>query len=169
MITERRREPDWAKGLLAGVAGGLLASFLMEQFQSLWSKAAQELKPDKSDRTSKSEPATVKAAEAISQTLTQQKIPEQKTPVATMHYAMGRLQAQFTAWRRKSLRWPPSVRDWCSAPASGWPLITRSCRHLALPSRPCKHRFQLTSTRSLLISPIDCQTTSGAIPFYAVA
>ena len=33
-------EPDFVKGLVAGVAAGLLASLVMEQFQFAWSKAA---------------------------------------------------------------------------------------------------------------------------------
>lgn len=36
-------EIDLLKGLLAGVAGGLLASFLMEQFQAAWSAVAAAL------------------------------------------------------------------------------------------------------------------------------
>jgi hypothetical protein len=46
MITNRQRTdgPDILKGLIAGVAGGLLASLVMEQFHALWSKAAEEIK-----------------------------------------------------------------------------------------------------------------------------
>jgi hypothetical protein len=42
MITNPQRTdaPDILKGLIAGVAGGLLAS-LVAQFQALWSKAAE--------------------------------------------------------------------------------------------------------------------------------
>ena len=46
MITNppRTGAPDILKGLIAGVAGGLLASLVMEQFQALWSKVAEEIK-----------------------------------------------------------------------------------------------------------------------------
>jgi len=46
MITNppRTDAPDILKGLIAGVAGGLLASLVMEQFQALWSKVAEEIK-----------------------------------------------------------------------------------------------------------------------------
>ena len=39
LLYEDRSEVDLVKGLVAGVAGGLLASFLMEQFQAAWSAA----------------------------------------------------------------------------------------------------------------------------------
>ncbi len=93
------READFAKGLFAGIAGGLFASFLMEQFQELWSKAAEELKPEKDegkarteeDSSEQEEPATVKAAQAISEGVAREKIPEDKKAVAgeAVHYAMG--------------------------------------------------------------------------------
>lgn len=87
------RETDIAKGLVAGIAGGLLASFLMEQFQALWSKAAEELKPSegKHNADAKEEPATVKVAQAISESLTSERISEDKKPLAgeAVHYAMG--------------------------------------------------------------------------------
>jgi hypothetical protein len=54
-------ETDIIKGLLAGVAGGLLASFLMEQFQAAWSAASQAMAPSKK-RGGTADPATVKAA-----------------------------------------------------------------------------------------------------------
>lgn len=86
-------EPDFTKGLVAGIAGGLLASFLMEQFQALWSRAAEELKAsdDKQTSSAQNEPATVKVAQAITEGLTHKKISEAKKPIAgeAVHYAMG--------------------------------------------------------------------------------
>lgn len=87
------REPDFAKGLCAGIVGGLLASFLMEQFQALWSKAAEELRPSDNARESgkEEEPANVKTAQAISEGLIGKPIPERNEATAgeTVHYAMG--------------------------------------------------------------------------------
>lgn len=80
------------KGIVAGVAGGLLASFLMEQFQAAWSKISQELNPQPPQKSeSKSEPATVQTASAIYGAVAQRKIPEDKKPLAaeSVHYAMG--------------------------------------------------------------------------------
>ena len=89
----RTQEPDFAKGLFAGIAAGLLASFLMEQFQALWSKAARELNPTKGAEKSgaQEEPATVKVAQAVSEGLTHKKIPASKKAFAgeAVHYTMG--------------------------------------------------------------------------------
>lgn len=85
-------DADFVKGLLAGMAGGLLASLVMEQFQAAWTKvgeAIEKQKPKKGGR--KSQPATVKAAESISQNVLGRKIPKSKKKLAgeALHYAMG--------------------------------------------------------------------------------
>jgi hypothetical protein len=88
-------ETDILKGLLAGVAGGLLASFLMEQFQAAWSavSAAMQDSGEKKERGAgkKSQPATVKAANVISKKITGRKVPKDYRPAAgeVVHYAMG--------------------------------------------------------------------------------
>jgi len=86
-------DPDFVKGLFAGIAGGLLASLLMEQFQALWNKAAVELNPTKDEETSSApeESSTIKVAQAISERFTHKRIPADKKVVAseTVHYAMG--------------------------------------------------------------------------------
>ena len=86
-----REQTDLAKGLVAGIAGGLLASFLMEQFQSLWTSTARHLDLQHDDSESKEDPATVKAAQAISTTVAHRKIGRKNKPAAgeIMHYAMG--------------------------------------------------------------------------------
>jgi hypothetical protein len=84
-------ETDILKGLLAGVAGGLLASFLMEQFQAAWSAALEAKSPSKKRGGRKADPATVKAANAISEKVTGRKIPASYKPAAgeAIHYGMG--------------------------------------------------------------------------------
>jgi hypothetical protein len=52
------REIDLMKALVAGVAGGLLASFLMEQFQAAWSAATTAMSGSKKRGGRKSDPAT---------------------------------------------------------------------------------------------------------------
>src|SRR5690349_10028371 len=60
------------KGLAAGAIGGIVASWVMDEFQSAWMKVSTsreaqngsaEKKKDESD-----EPATIKAAEKVSET-----------------------------------------------------------------------------------------------------
>jgi putative membrane protein len=85
---------DLFKGLLAGVAGGLLASFLMEQFQAAWSAAAAAMKsPEEKGHSAgkKSVPATVKAANAISRKIVGHKVPKNYRLAAgeAVHYGMG--------------------------------------------------------------------------------
>jgi len=88
-------EMDILKGLLAGVAGGLLASFLMEQFQAAWSAAAEAIKSsdEQKERASqkKSEPATVKTADAISKKVLGRGVPKEYKATAgeAVHYGMG--------------------------------------------------------------------------------
>lgn len=82
---------DLMKGMLAGVAGGLLASFLMEQFQAAWSAAAESFSPSKKSRGRPADPTTVKAANLISQKVAGRKVPPDYKPLAgeAVHYAMG--------------------------------------------------------------------------------
>jgi len=77
------------KGLVAGVASGLIASFAMEQFQGLWSLVSKKLQDPKPGRPAK--PATVKAADAIAQRVVGHKVRKkhQKLAGEAMHYAMG--------------------------------------------------------------------------------
>ena len=84
-------ETDLVKGLLAGVAGGLLASFLMEQFQALWSAAAEATQSAKKRGGRKPDPATVKAANLIAEKVAGRKVPADYKPLAgaAMHYGMG--------------------------------------------------------------------------------
>lgn len=66
---------------LAGLAGGLLASFVMERFQALWPS------PGGSD----DDPATVKAADAISREVAGRPLPDSAKALAgeSVHYAFG--------------------------------------------------------------------------------
>jgi putative membrane protein len=85
-------EIDLMKGLLAGVAGGLLASFLMEQFQSAWNAASDAMRSSNNKRSGrKPDPATVRAANVISERITGRKLPRDYKSVAgeAMHYGMG--------------------------------------------------------------------------------
>jgi uncharacterized membrane protein YagU involved in acid resistance len=85
------------KGVVAGVVSGVVASFVMEQFQAGWSKASEALKSDEekeqenSGAGNESEPATVKVAQAISRRVTGHDIPDERKEMAAecVHYGMG--------------------------------------------------------------------------------
>lgn len=95
LFYERESAIDLGKGLLAGVAGGLLASFLMEQFQAGWSAAAEAIHPSKKQPGRKADPATVKAANAVAQKIAGRKVPAAYKPAAgeAVHYGMGAVSA----------------------------------------------------------------------------
>lgn len=81
------RDHDAFKGALAGAAAGLVASYVMEQAQALWSKAQGEPASGGGD----DEPSTVKAADKVSQAATGNAIAPNKREAAgeAVHYTTG--------------------------------------------------------------------------------
>ena len=81
------------KGAVAGIIGGLIASFVMDEFQQLVTKVAKEtgLADDKGSKKGEDEPSTVKAAEAVSEAVFDHKLTNsEKEPAgAAVHYAIG--------------------------------------------------------------------------------
>jgi uncharacterized protein DUF1440 len=105
---DNRDESDVWKGIAAGLIGGLTASWVMNQFQAVWSKAAKSFeKPNGAQTIQSSErrtapqaseeneenqdDATVKAARAISEGVFGRELREheKKTAGAAVHYAFG--------------------------------------------------------------------------------
>ena len=80
---------DVVKGAVAGLVGGLVASFVMSQFQVLLSALSEEEKKPKKKK--EDEPANVKTAEAISENVFEHKLKKsEKEPAGeAVHYAMG--------------------------------------------------------------------------------
>ena len=98
MIRERRGERDVLKGVVAGLVGGLVASWTMDQFQALWTKVAESVEPSQGSSSSKQESkggeqddATVKAASAISEGVFDHKLTKSEKRIAgpAVHYAFG--------------------------------------------------------------------------------
>lgn len=104
----RDHEPNIWKGMVAGLAGGLVASWTMNQFQAAWTRiaegadkphGAQSMKPsdgsqgEQGQDSQDDENATVKAAEAISEAVFDHELQEsEKEPAgAAVHYAFGTL------------------------------------------------------------------------------
>lgn len=102
------------KGLAAGLVGGLVASWTMSQSQSLISRAAKQLDGNGDadsggDGDDGDEPATVKAAESLSEHVLGRELREsEKEPAGElMHYATG---AVAGAVYGALVAWQPRLR-----------------------------------------------------------
>ena len=108
------REGEVLKGLAAGLIGGLAAAFVMTKFQKLWNQLASESegkdkessgrqsaqgqgkgahsnRQSQEDGPEKQEPATVKVADAISESVFNHELTKQEKKIAgpTVHYGFG--------------------------------------------------------------------------------
>ena len=94
------------KGMVAGLAGGLVASWTMNQFQAAWTRiaegdekshGAQSMQPSEGSKgeqaqdTEEQDDATVETAKAISKTVFGHELQEseKETAGAAVHYAFG--------------------------------------------------------------------------------
>lgn len=86
-MKQKNSEKNILKGIVAGAVGGLVASFVMTKYQELTSSLTES----GGQSGEKSEPATVKAAEAISENVFGHKLTKsEKQPSGeAMHYLMG--------------------------------------------------------------------------------
>ncbi|HEV7518082.1 MAG TPA: DUF1440 domain-containing protein [Thermoanaerobaculia bacterium] len=89
MQRSRPDEGNVLKGLAAGIAGGLVASLVMNQLQSLLMKVSAGAKGEQEKNGG--EDATVKAAAAVSSGLFHHELRPEEKKVAgpAVHYAMG--------------------------------------------------------------------------------
>jgi putative membrane protein len=92
----RGRKQDVAVHVIAGLAGGLVASFAMERFQRALGRISPEMggapgAGGQQYRKPQSEPATYKAADIISRSVTGEPVDRDNKPVAAsaIHYAFG--------------------------------------------------------------------------------
>ena len=94
----RRKRSVW-KGAAAGAIGGLVASWAMNQFQSIWSKASEALESTQSRKSNGrahqngGEDATVKTAQAITQKFAGRRLrgSEKQKAGSLVHYGFGML------------------------------------------------------------------------------
>lgn len=84
------REKDVFKGIIAGAVGGLVAAFVMTQYQALTEKLS-ETAGEKKPKGRKETPANVKAAMMVSENVFGHKLTKaEKDPAGeAMHYVMG--------------------------------------------------------------------------------
>lgn len=87
---ERINTVDVVKGAFAGLVSGIVATFVMTEFQNMVNKMS-ESEDEKKSEQEKSTPATVKAAEMISEKVFDHKLTKSERKIAgpSMHYAMG--------------------------------------------------------------------------------
>ncbi len=90
----RKRNAHPLRGLAAGVAGGLLASWIMNRYQAAWSKAAEKLqepRQQESGQKRESEDATMKAADRAARLALHRGLSknEKKKAGPVVHYAFG--------------------------------------------------------------------------------
>ena len=153
MRNETRRHQgngqDVLKGTVAGLVGGLVASWVMNQFQAAWSKAAegfekphgaQSMQPSEGGSPAQSsgqneeqqDDATVKAARAISEGVFGHELKEsEKKPAgAAVHYAFGTATgglygaaAEFVPEMTTGLGLPFGVAFWVIADETAVPLL----------------------------------------------
>jgi|SRR5258708_5259244 putative membrane protein len=91
------RKPKLWKGLVAGSAAGLAGTIAMTQFQNLWSKTSEKLKPKGNEQSSsgngpgqEAEDATMKAAGKVAEAAGHHLSKEQKKKAGPIvHYAFG--------------------------------------------------------------------------------
>jgi len=91
-VKSQNHEPSILKGLAAGAIGGLAASWVMERFQYAWmAMANNKSQTQETKETSNEEPATIKAAEAVSQKLFGHELTKDEKKLAgdVVHYATG--------------------------------------------------------------------------------
>jgi len=91
--TNGRDQGELWKGLVAGLIGGLVASWAMNRFQDVWIKLSESAQPAEQDTEAQStnDDTTVKAASAISEGLFDHKLTTDEKKIAgpAIHYSLG--------------------------------------------------------------------------------
>jgi len=91
-----RRRPNVWKGIAAGTLGGLAASWVMSQFQTVWTKASEAAagnsgKSNGRQPSEQEEDPTIKTAEGITRTFTGERLTRRQKQKAgpIVHFAFG--------------------------------------------------------------------------------
>jgi len=92
----RTHKPELWKGIVAGAAAGLAASWVMGEFQTAWSKINEKRKQSRNEETQQdqgqSEDATMKTAGAVARTFGKELSIDQKKRLGpAVHYGFGAL------------------------------------------------------------------------------
>jgi putative membrane protein len=123
------------KNIMAGLAAGLVASYVMEEFQHALHQLGRRPHMQGSGGQSKdadAEPATARAADAVSQAVTGQPLPRERKPFGgeLVHYAfggaVGAMYGAAAAQRKEVTAWagiPFGATLWLLADETGVPLM----------------------------------------------
>jgi putative membrane protein len=105
------------KGMVAGLLGGLVASWVMEQFQFVWSNLSEISTPSagKESGSSDDEDSTMKGAEKIAETIFHTRLSkeERKKAGPMLHYALG---ASLSSVYGALAEFQPGVSAGCGLP-----------------------------------------------------
>jgi putative membrane protein len=109
-----------AKNVVAGIVGGLIASWTMEYFQRAFNRVSAQMGSaegggGQQHRVPESEPPTYKAAEAVAESVTGHEVPREYKPTAgsLVHYAFGgAVGAMYGAAATRT----PDVTSWAGLP-----------------------------------------------------
>jgi putative membrane protein len=109
------------KGIAAGVAGGLAASWVMNQFQNVWMKAAEAASNGNSRRSNgrqreqQEEDPTMKTAAKIAETFTGEPLTRRQKQKGgpLVHYVFG---ATMGGLYGAAAEYVPGVRAWAGLP-----------------------------------------------------
>ncbi len=183
-MSNGRRNSDVLKGFAAGLAGGLVASWTMNQFQAAWTKAtegfekphgAQSMQPSEGqdpgsgsaqDKENQDD-ATVKAAKAISEGIFGHELKEnEKRPAgALVHYAFGTATgglygavAEYAPEVTKGAGLPFGAAFWLLADEISVPLLGLSKGPTEYP--PSTHAYALASH---LVYGLTAEVTRRAV------
>jgi putative membrane protein len=137
-----------AEGIAAGAAGGLLASWVMNQYQAGWKKLTHQ----DQQQPRPSEQPTVKVAEAVTSAIAHHHLSEQEQKKAgpVVHYAfgtaVGALYGGLAAWKPKiavGFGMPFGAAVWAAADNTMLPLLGLAKAPTEYPAS--MHAYALTS------------------------
>jgi len=157
-----KRKPSLWKGIVAGTAGGLAASWLMGQFHGVASKTSEKLMPKDKFRelrraAADAQDATAKAAERVTRPLLGRRLRsiERERAKSIVHYGFG---SAVGALYGASSEYVPFVRKFAGAPFGA--AVFAGAGQIALPAlnltkSPHEYPWRCTPQNSARISCME--------------
>jgi putative membrane protein len=142
MSSRRSGDHRVLKNVIAGLAGGLIASYVMEEFQYAVQQLGKRSSSENANQNGDAEPATSKAADALSEAATGEPLPDERKALGgeLVHYAfggaVGAMYGAAAAGREEITAWaglPFGATLWLVADEVGVPLVGLSRKPTAYP------------------------------------